>query len=212
MSAVTAEAFTSDNKPYKRRKSQTFADLIHGELPGGGYRVRGIPVVSCTGPNINAHLDEYRCILGEQGTLYVAENNKSVFDIIKNALGKNNTKVKLFFGDVFDVINKYLPKQTRRVYLDLDFCRTFGELKREGLLDSISTLSECTFDMYQVWITFTFTERNDPFRTGDTKQDRKNIVKEIQNAWGDNLECVSCQSYRDVNGPPMITILFRCVW
>ncbi|KKL66664.1 hypothetical protein LCGC14_2142720 [marine sediment metagenome] len=200
MSHITKKRFQNKNRCRKAEISKGFADAIYNEL-SACQKPQGIPVISCTGPNVRAHLKEYDRLISNRN-LHVIENNPGIYDLIVQDIKlSNDHRAKHKFGDVMELADRVLHGRAKRAYFDFDLCRTFLTLEEEGFLNKLCDLSlrlrgrlECG------WMSFTFCLRNGVHETSE-------IIDELKWAWCGDMDLMNFATYAD--GAPMATFLFR---
>lgn len=80
------DRFSLTRAPKKRLLARRIAAMIFGDFLAADVGADWAHVVSLTGPNLAAHCDEWRLVLGKTGLLWIAERNRRIMRAIKDAL------------------------------------------------------------------------------------------------------------------------------
>lgn len=95
-------------------------------------------------------MKEYDRLLGKH-KMYIFENDPEVMPMVEESAREcENDRIKLKFGDVFDCATQ-VHRNTKRVYIDLDLCKTFAILMQNGLGEQIERLAEKAARFTQAW-------------------------------------------------------------
>jgi hypothetical protein len=189
-------------KVEKRRLHRKIGGIIANRTKGG--------VIALTGPAGVDHMKEYKCILHNRegyDEFYAVEQNRNVLQILyrqKKDMEKELKFGKLFIKgmDVFKVLRQLKPN-TRIRFIDLDFCKTYKELK--GLeLKIVENIVHNTSLQSPFWLAITFCRRGgDYIGTSNMIQYIKRNFVRTGYVPGEQYEF----PYKDYHSPPMLTWL-----
>lgn len=143
------------NKPHKRKLEKDNAAKI--DEKGGCFLI--------TGPPAPEHYHTYRRILRERSPFDIYEWDPKTYRTIQNrtrGIRLRDKRVRIHYGDVFDVLKKKLGRVPLYVYAHLDFCITAMVLCREyKLKENLERLAAWDNSKRIFYLEITFTLRHD---------------------------------------------------
>ena len=204
----TREAF--ENKPVKRGLyDKVVKKMLEKDDKGC--------VTSLCGPAAKLHAESLMPLLRSNSELLFAEWDKELSieqEMEKQIKECNDKRIVFKLGNIWDVMrSKYIYKkgwQHKHVLFDLDFCRSTDVLIAQGLQLELKRLARSKLPRKSgFWIYLTVCKR------GDRDEEWLSFSNKVLNIFtrnGWSMSYTKLESYKDVKGPHMVSMLFRFKW